>query len=346
LKRNPNHYGSVVKLSGNRARPYAALLPISNVGGKPKRQALGYYQTEAEARIALADWNKTRSYKTALTVNDCFEEFIATNKSRLTPKTIATYSSAFKNISEIHNKRIVDLRQRDFQNIIDNSIGMFSRSSINVLVALLKQIESIALGYDVIERNYATGLRLPAIDKKEREALADDQIVKIYSDAVNGNEIAMQLFIMLASGWRISEFSGFTKADYNPQFKTLTGGVKTANGKNRIVPIHSTAQPFFEYFYDRAEYSLFMPVNSLRYYIGQYGLKDSKGNAVTPHATRHTFASLGHRYRLDDICLRRMLGHSYNDITEQVYVHVGPEELKYEIEKIKLAEICHHFVNS
>lgn len=50
--RNPNGYGSVKKLSGNRRRPY--IFVVSETG---KRRVVGFYETQVEALIAQTDYN-------------------------------------------------------------------------------------------------------------------------------------------------------------------------------------------------------------------------------------------------------------------------------------------------
>lgn len=63
MKRNPNGYGCVTKLTGERAKPYAVYSNSYKLNGKRHHDVIGYFKTEAEARNALAEWNKSRSTK-------------------------------------------------------------------------------------------------------------------------------------------------------------------------------------------------------------------------------------------------------------------------------------------
>lgn len=59
----------------------------------------------------------------------------------------------------------------------------------------------------------------------------------------------------------------------------------------------------------------------------------------TPHSCRHTFSRLCESYGVREADRKRMLGHSFgNDITNGVYGHRTLEELRTEIEKIKVPE--------
>ena len=57
----------------------------------------------------------------------------------------------------------------------------------------------------------------------------------------------------------------------------------------------------------------------------------------TPHDCRHTFSALCEKYGVRENDRKRMLGHSFgNDVTNAVYGHRTLEELRAEIEKIKV----------
>ena len=61
--RNPNGYGGITKLSGNRRRPYRVRVTIgwSQTQDRDRQiqqfATLGYYATRKEALIALAEYN-------------------------------------------------------------------------------------------------------------------------------------------------------------------------------------------------------------------------------------------------------------------------------------------------
>jgi hypothetical protein len=61
--KNPNGYGGISKLPGNRRKPYRVRLTAGwqyQTDGKPlqKYHTLGYYTSRRAALIALADYNK------------------------------------------------------------------------------------------------------------------------------------------------------------------------------------------------------------------------------------------------------------------------------------------------
>ena len=360
MKRNPNNYGTVTKLAGERSRPYAALMPIYNDGGKPKRKAIGYFRTEAEARNALSQWNLTHCDKMDYTLAQLYDDFMAHNADRLSTATKQLYATMWKKLYPIQHRLVRDLKSWDFQRIIDYEAdkGM-AVASLRQIYVLAKLLEDLACRYEIIQRNYAADVILPKEkDKEEKEALTDEQIADIFSQAQNGNEAAMITSIMIGTGFRISELFALTVEDYDADERTLTGGIKTEYGKGRVIPVHSQIQPFLEHFLNRATSNLFtrikasgklVSIDSFYFRKNMFAaldLKNSSGGTLTPHATRHTFATLCHRFNLDDVCMCRLMGHSPKGITQKTYVHVGTDVLRQEIEKIDLSTICRQFTDS
>ena len=59
IMKNPNGFGSVVKLKGNRRRPFAVRKTIGwNEKGHPIYLPIGYTTTREEGMILLAEYNK------------------------------------------------------------------------------------------------------------------------------------------------------------------------------------------------------------------------------------------------------------------------------------------------
>ena len=74
--RNPNGYGSVVKLKGNRRNPYAVRKTTGrNDKGHPIYETIGYYPTRESGMIAIARYNNDPQYidKGKITFAELFE---------------------------------------------------------------------------------------------------------------------------------------------------------------------------------------------------------------------------------------------------------------------------------
>ena len=56
-KRNPNGYGCVTKLKGNRSRPWVVKVTVYDDQGGSKQVPVGYAESEEKANILLAEYN-------------------------------------------------------------------------------------------------------------------------------------------------------------------------------------------------------------------------------------------------------------------------------------------------
>lgn len=154
------------------------------------------------------------------------------------------------------------------------------------------------------------------------------------------------------SGWRPGEIIRLKVKDVNLEDDYVRGGIKTTAGKNRLVPIHHSVKPIVEKYYKEAisvgsEY-LFNDITKKKG-IGlskdQYLSRFNKvvetlkfRTELTPHYTRHTFITMAKSIdvNMNEYILKLIVGHEIGDLTERVYTHREIEQLKAEIEKIKV----------
>lgn len=119
--RNPNGYGSVKKLSGNRRRPY--IFVVSEAG---KRRVVGFYETQVEALIAQTDYNihhnHPRLRDNKMTFSELYHRWlpdhIAHYNSSLSAQT--GYSVAFKHCITLWDMFLADIRFHHLQAVIDD----------------------------------------------------------------------------------------------------------------------------------------------------------------------------------------------------------------------------------
>ena len=92
-------YGSVYKLSGNRRKPWVAMLTKGwlLVDGKAQRQrsAIGYYATRKEAEIALANYNQN-PYDTDVTFAEVYKRWSKQKYPTLSDGAVENYEYAYK----------------------------------------------------------------------------------------------------------------------------------------------------------------------------------------------------------------------------------------------------------
>lgn len=359
MKRKPNNYGTIKKLSGTREKLYSVYTPVRVVGGSPKRDIIGYFKTYEEADLALAQWNRSRGSKVNYSLKELYEDWCERALSKISRSTADCYRAAWKQFENIEDIKVRDLRTGHFQDVIDNLQGKKSYSSLHNIKVLAGLLEKYAMQYDIIDKNYAEFITITKVETEEREIFTSEQIEIIEKAAKGGNFVAKLIVILNYTGWRISEFLNLTAADYDPENKTFKGGLKTDSGKDRIVPVHSHIQGYIDELLATSgpklvcrkvekgraphKYIELVPITSnyFRKYmfsncLDELGIHRSDGESFTPHVTRHTFATLCYKEGVDPLVYKKILGHSPKaDVTEKTYIHVDLDMLNSGISRIK-----------
>ncbi len=184
---------------------------------------------------------------------------------------------------------------------------------------------------DLVDKDYSKFVKINKIDDDEHGEPFSETDLKILWEHQD-NETVEMLLIMCYSGFRISAYLNM-KTDYEEEY--FQGGIKTAAGKDRIVPIHSAILPLVQKRLDRL--GTYLPNGVHNFRTGMYEILKSLGiKKHTPHDCRHTFSMLCDKYCVNENDKKSMLGHSFSDVTNKVYRHRELEELRKQIEKIKI----------
>lgn len=342
-RKRANSQGSVYKLSGNRTRPWVAIMPCKyDMEGNAKRSVLGYYSSKTEA---LNDLNNAVavnvSNRVDMTLEKCYEEWSEPYFKELQKSRINNYKSIWKKFKPLYKKKIKDLRANDVQKIID----AITKDGKNVSVGReMKVLYGIlcryAMSLDIIFQDYSKFLKLPKVDKSEKKVFTSEQIDQIYNCAKSGNETAMIICILIYTGFRISELFGITCEQVNIDEFYMIGGKKTEAGKNRLIPFNNKIITFIKYFYNQK--NEYLVTNNNQQITPQsfrndmfYPFLQSIGiTGITPHCTRHTFATLGQSVGIAPEDMVKLMGHTDYTTTTENYIHQNLETLRKAINKI------------
>ena len=341
--RYPNGYGSVTKLSGKRRNPWMVRVTVALEDGKQIQKPLGYYKTEREARRALDKYNERgigmRQY---ITLSALFEEWRTTKYDKLTKSTKDNYNAAWKHLSTLGDERVTDIKKSQLQTLSDTLAKTLSYSSVHKVKTLASMLWDHAMADDIVDKNYAKLVELQSQDKQTKDILTDFEINKLIKLANDYDEQAMTVVMLVYTGMRIGELLELTRFSVDLKNMTITGGIKTDAGKNRIIPIHPKVFPYFEHWLGKNTDMLItrngQKMNT-KYYRDRWW-KDALERAGidigdrTPHVTRHTCATLLSRAGVDTLDIQRILGHANYSITADIYTRTDVEKLKKSIGQI------------
>ena len=324
LKR-ANGTGTVYKLQGRRKRPWVAA---------KRGIIIGYYEKKTDALEALGRLTgKDITERYNMTFKEVYEAWKAEHYPKITPSGRTQYDISFNLFSPLHSKQFRTLRTADFQAVIDTKHGK-KHSTVSKYKQLVTQMSQWAIREELITTNYASFIRLPPPERKEKEIFSDEDIQKLEAD---DSEAAKIVLMLIYTGMRIGELFNLPLADYHETY--VIGGEKTEAGRNRVIPIRPEGRKHFAYFAKHADGELL-----LSGYVGQkiaanyrkrdyYPLLVKLGiDRKTPHATRHTYASWARHDGMQPEVLQKILGHANYTTTANIYVHTDVDELVKAVE--------------
>ena len=332
--RNPNGFGSVVKLSGKRRRPYVVRKTVGyDEKAHPIYDVIGYFANRADALIALAEYNRD-PYDIDLSKSTMSEVYAAWSKEVFPDLKVSmenAYKSAYKHCSSVYEKPYRSLRKAHMQHCIDHcEKGYSTKSNIKMLFL---QLDKYAFDHDIISKCYSSNLDIGSRTASEKHTIVDDKDVQMLWTH-QGEPFVDETLCMLYTGFRMSEMLLLKNADIDLIENTLTGGIKTSAGKNRIVPIHNDLLPIIVKHHSNSEYLFQFDENQD---TEQFRVKFSKQwkekmNALNfhhlTHDCRHTVRSKLDSAGANKVSIDRIMGHVSKGIGERVYTHKTVQELR------------------
>lgn len=322
-KKRANGTGSVVKLQGNRSKPWLA---------KKDGVYIGAYATKTEAEKAvdrLADTDISERFN--ITFAGAFELWLPEHSRQITKGAVTSYRSAYKHCSALYDKKLRSIRHSDFQSVI---IRMeqdgYSKSACEKVLQLFGQLSAWGIREQVVETDHSRFVNIAATQKSEGKVFTPTDIKAIKESKSPAADIVL---ILLATGCRPTEL--FSVARDNCGLDHFIGGSKTDAGKNRVIAV----APLGIHAYRRL---LDASLGKRRLIDGFSGNKTYPNFAkrefkdlmeeigldgYTPYDCRHTFITNATRSGIDPQLLRRMVGHADLNTTDKYYTHLDTADI-------------------
>lgn len=322
----------------------------THLKAKQKQTAIGYYATKKEAMIALAEYNKNPFdlNKSKATFEQIYY-LILPEIEKKAEKTVFALKNAFRCCEPLHKRSISDLVAQDLQAVVDSCNT--SKSYQIQVISLIRKVFNYAEANNLIVKNYANFLKVTSTAKtKEKTPFTADEI-KILWDNINytfpeeirtfgGMKYVDVLLILIYTGLRIGELLALDSEHVHIQERYIeVNGTKTKSAVRKI-PIHKDILPLIE---NRMQDGL--PLirtrsnKTIRYSIFYEifcGITKQFGMEHTIHDTRHTFISFALKSNMNQVLVKKIVGHTSNDVTVDTYTHTFIEQLAEEIDKFEI----------
>ena len=335
--KNPNGYGSVFKLSGNRRRPWCARITAGWTDeGKQQYKILGYYEERSEAMIALAQYNNDPYDldNNKITFAEIYEKWSSEKFPKISESNVRGYKTSYNKCIKLHDMKFKQLRKMHMQRIIDEN-GHLSYQTRLKVKTLFTQLYRFAIENDIVEKDYSkfvdTG---EETTKLERIPFSDAEIEKLWANI--DKPYIDSVLIMIYSGMRVGELLTIETKNIDLENRIMIGGIKTKAGIDRAIPIHKRLIGLIDM---SKEYLVTSPTGkkfSYNNYIQRYftPLMQELGMSHLPHDCRHTAATKLDNANVNRTIIKRILGHASTDITEKVYTHKSHAQLIEAIDAI------------
>ena len=207
-----------------------------------------------------------------------------------------------------------------------------SYSTVRNVVTLIKDLYRFALPRELCTKQYGLYVVMPRTREVVHHGAFTDEDLKCLW-AHRDNPVVKNILGMCYSGFRIS---AYPKLEVNLDEGFFKGGVKTAAGRGRMVPIHSCLRPLLEDLRDGEEVRFLCGKSAQQFRRDMVkGLVGLGLRPLTPHSCRHTFNRLLERAGVPEADRKRLMGHSLKgDLLNGTYGHRSLEELREQVEKI------------
>lgn len=341
-----NGTGCIRKLSGNRRKPWQVMITTGYDFDKETKKAkqiskqLGTYETRELAEQALNEYNNSpyNFDMATITFGEIYE--IWSHKERfkkLAKSTKQCYSSAYKYCEGIKDICIKDLKTMHLQDAVDKCPhGSNTKNNMKVIMSAVFEYAEMN---DIVSKNYAKFIEIEESEPTfEREVFTKEEIQKLWEMK---NDCYVQIvIILLYTGMRVNELLLMKRECCNLQERSLY--IEKAKNKSSIrkVPIHNDIYNMIQSFYNKNKELLIVNDNGFSVPYNNFAVRQFKRMMTTIgaehriHDTRHTFVSRAKECNMDELCVKRIIGHTTKDITSKVYTHITHETLLKEISKL------------
>lgn len=332
--RNPNGFGTVYKLKGNRRNPWTARVTIGSKPSKdgtrtyPEYRFLGYYRTQKEAKEALASYNtaiEKPPIKARITLESVYEKWSNKYYGEIGTDRIRQYESAWKVLTPLHSRDINLININTIENVFAES-GK-NKSVLTNTKTLLNKVYTYAVRHEYTTADKVSMVKFLEVPDQNPNARPRKRIPRSVFEPLwsNTDDLSMTVLMLIYTGVRVSELINLKTADVNIVDRYLTVRHSKTDAGVRDVPIGEIILPYFKSFYDANNDFLLermeLHKRTVPYNRYMYLWRKTMGNDYDPHDARHTFVSMLQEMKITPVILKSIVGHKNGDVTEH-YTHI------------------------
>lgn len=213
--KNPNGYGTVTKLSGNRRRPF-----VVREGKTGKQKIIGYAATREEALIILAQYNKAPwdIKNDKITLQQLFDLWLEKRAIKLQKSNFNGLKSAYKHCKSLADMQYKQLKAYHMQECIDNC--GFGYSTQRTIKNLFVHLDKFAMELDIISKCYSELLTsAPALETTSRTIFTEEEVNLLWQK--EQMDWVDSILFLLYTDFRISEMLDLKTENVDMEKQTM-----------------------------------------------------------------------------------------------------------------------------
>lgn len=322
-KKRGNGQGTIIELPNGKYKTIVTLGYYTGEDGKRHRRTRSrVFARKKDAVAAVPElFNAKPAEKKRITFKELYDRWLPTHRAG--KSTIDCYKAAIKHFAPLWHVPIADIDLDDLQECLDECPhGKRTRQNMKAVCGLVYK-------YGIPRKAIPENLNLAQFLIVEGEAAArrasfSDEEIEAIKKACGKVPHAEEVYILIYTGFRPSEYLSLTADSYDNALQTLTGGSKTAAGRDRVVTLSPKIVPLVAalaasggpLLKDPAgkpwtlkgwTEDVFYPVLEA---AGVDNPVEDRRHKYTPHSCRHTFATLMKRVEGADKDKQELIGHA------------------------------------
>lgn len=339
------HGSGTIRKDTRYKNPYIAIAPSTRTGAG--RTYIGAYPDMKSAQAALEEYIKNgRPQLYGSTLADIYKLWSDIHYREI--QKPEGWRSIWKWYEPLYDMKMSELRTAHFQDIVNKAK---TKSTADKLKSLAIMLCRYALENDIINKNYAEFVKIPKFEKKEKVIFTAEQIGTLWEHT--DDKRVQVILAMIYMGFRLGEIVSLTADNVHLEEGYVVGGIKTEAGINRVIPFPPNIPEIKEFFRewisessavldvkqkqfrDKWFYPVLIELGMLKAHLSGHDWKFDDKRHLTPHSTRHTFASLSASAGMRPENLQKIIGHADYSTTADIYIHKDISELIDEMSKLK-----------
>jgi integrase len=326
------HEGSVLEVRPGVFRAWRER--VRRPDGSSTRPSKTFTDREAAER-----WARGEPEPKVMLVGQWLDRWYALRYPLIRPSTRVNYRRFIAACEPIALCALADVERDDWQALANSLLDRWARGSVGAWRSIISSALLAAVPRH-LDHNPMAGVRLPKLGEQLVKAWSADEVSRLL-EAAEGYPHALWLTVSIGTGIRLGEARALLRDDVDRQARALTisksvdnitdevgptksGKIRRVDVPDELMPLLVEAlarqRPGTKHVFDTRSAGKPYDPNTYRDWIAK--LCDRAGvTRFTPHATRHTYATLALDAGVPLKEVSEQLGHANVAITAAIYSH-------------------------